>query len=94
MKVFLVALLASCASCRGTPNGPDVTDAGDEDACARACGRLAALGCPEAEPTDAGAPCVEVCRNTEASGVVTFAPECVANATSCDDVDRCVSTSP
>jgi hypothetical protein len=93
LTAFLAALLASCASCRSTPVAPDVADAG-EDACARACGRLAALACPEADTTDAGATCVEVCRNAEASGVVTLEPDCVADAATCDDIDRCFAASP
>jgi hypothetical protein len=94
LTAVFAAVLVSCASCRSTPVAPDVADAGEDDACARACGRLAALGCPEAEPTDAGATCVEVCRNAEASGVVTLEPDCVADAATCDDIDRCFAASP
>jgi len=35
-----------------------------------------------------------VCRDAEASGVVSLEPECVANVASCDDIDRCVRDSP
>jgi hypothetical protein len=87
LALALVAgTLVGCASCRSTPVGPEnVVDAGDDDACSRACRRLATLGCPE---------CVAVCRDTEASGVVSLEPECVANVASCNDIDRCVRDSP
>ncbi len=92
---LVMATLVGCASCRSTPVGPEnVVDAGDDDACGRACRRLTTLGCPEAEPTDAGATCVAVCRDAEASGVVSLEPECVANVASCDDIDSCVRDSP
>lgn len=59
--------------------------------CERACQRLAALGCEEAQPTDDGASCVDVCSNVEGSGAVTLDPECVVQIAQCEDIDACVS---
>ncbi len=96
LQVFALAAAAfvGCASCRSTPIAPDDVVDGGDDPCARACQRLATLGCAEAAPTDAGATCVEVCRNTEASGVVSLDPACVANIATCDEVDACVRDAP
>jgi len=96
--VFVPALMA-CGACRENPvTPPDPADGGAGGApvvvlepCERGCLRLAELGCEEAEPTDEGASCVDVCRNVEDSGAVTLEPECVAQIAQCEDVDACVS---
>lgn len=58
------------------------------DACERACARGAELGCVFAEPTPEGATCVDVCRDTEATGWTSMHPECVAVASSCEEASR------
>ena len=70
------------------PPDEDV-DAAAHTPCYQACQRLKALGCPEAEPTAAGATCTQVCTNAETSGVVSFNPTCVARAQSCSLARRC-----
>lgn len=90
--VLTLALLTLGAQCdlRPTPGpspAPDVYAPPVPPAdCARACNRLAELGCEEAEPTDGGASCAEVCRNAaEHLDLV-----CVARAAACSEVDECV----
>jgi hypothetical protein len=99
--VFVPTLMA-CGACRENPvtppDPPDPADGGAGGApvvvlepCERACLRLAELGCEEAQPTDDGASCVDVCRNVEDSGAVSLDPECVVQIAQCEDVDACVS---
>ena len=77
------------------PNPSAEPDAGPElDPCERACQRLTELGCEEAEPTEGGASCVEVCRNVEDSGAVSLDPDCVAQLAACADIDACVVVLP
>lgn len=70
----------------------DGSDAGEVllDPCERACRHLADLHCAEAESTDEGGTCVEICTNMEDSGVLSFNPECVAKVAQCIEVDSCV----
>jgi hypothetical protein len=62
---------------------PEPEDAGDDGAlppetgataCARACQRMARLGCPGHEGSPGGASCAEVCENHESSQVGSFCP--------------------
>lgn len=57
--------------------------------CDTACRRLHAMGCPEAELTDAGATCVEVCDNVQASGTIAYPVACVSGAHSCAEAEAC-----
>jgi len=97
--LVFVPVMMACGACHETPATPPVPADGGAggappvaDPCERACGRLADLGCPEAEPTEDGASCVEVCRNVQDSGAVSLDPECVTQLARCEDVDGCVSS--
>lgn len=105
MKLVLAVLMfapvvMACGACRETPvTPPESADGGAGGAppvvlepCELACQRLAELGCPEAEPTDDGASCVDVCRNVQDSEAVSLEPECVAKLLRCEDLDGCVGT--
>ena len=62
----------------------------DSSLCAVACRKLAALGCPEAQPTASGATCTQVCENAESGPSGTsFGPQCVAQAESCQLARKC-----
>ncbi len=58
--------------------------------CAEACTHLRELRCPQAQPTEAGASCEQVCANVNASGTLLLDTKCVVQASSCDAADRCV----
>lgn len=62
-----------------------------QDRCAAACSNLRRLSCPEAKPTPKGAPCEEVCRSVEKSGLASYHPVCVARVRSCAHVSSCSS---
>ena len=86
---FVVAGIRACTGCKiGPPNVPVPVSEGGT-ACSRACSRLAALGCPEAQPTPGGTTCEQVCSNAEESGVVSLAPDCVESSRSCDEAAAC-----
>jgi hypothetical protein len=53
--------------------------------CASACARLRELQCSEAEPTEAGATCEQVCENFERPSLTA----CVARAADCDSANLC-----
>lgn len=57
--------------------------------CAAACANLAAHDCPDAKPTPAGASCVEVCENVNASGTIPYPSDCVSKAKSCGAAEAC-----
>jgi hypothetical protein len=78
----------SCAPAYEPERPPRPRPEPNASACSAACERLAELGCPEAETTPAGASCLEVCENVEASGTVTLDPACVAQLDACD-LERC-----
>ena len=86
----LAIILCLAAGCSTGP-APIPDPPPQPDACQAACERLAALGCPEAEPTPEGASCDTVCRNVEESGVTSMRPGCVAEANSCEEADSCTS---
>jgi len=82
------ALLAFRCGPPEEPMRPPPSDAAPA-LCDDACANLAALGCPEAEPTHDGATCEDICLMAETSGVWTIDPECLAAVTTCDDTDAC-----
>lgn len=94
-------LLTHCAGCPPPPPVPPGPDGGVEtdaalDAppaaeatCADVCAHWAELGCVEAEPTPAGATCVETCENLLSSELVDWDLGCRARVQSCAAIDRC-----
>lgn len=93
--VLLAALMLLALGCHPLPPPapippPDPTDPWDSRiTCADVCRHEADLGCEAARPTAAGASCVEVCGNVQASGVVRWALGCRARAATCAAIDRC-----
>lgn len=77
----LLVVIMRCAP-HEEPDKPVVPGAG----CEEACDRLSVLGCPEGEPTPAGAPCVEVCENGMAG---RYDLACVAGIESCQRLQSC-----
>ena len=79
------------------PGGPEpLPEAQDKPGatCLEACSNLERLGCPEAEPTEGGASCVEVCRFLAGSEIAEIPgnrirPGCLAAIQACDLVERC-----
>jgi hypothetical protein len=60
------------------------SDAEPADDCARDCRLWRAHGCPEGNPTAAGAVCEQVCRNSADAGIDTAHQlSCAEQATSC-----------
>ncbi len=55
--------------------------------CARACNRLAQLGCPESRKPVAGKTCIETC--TSISAISSFSPACVTAAKDVTSVRKC-----
>jgi hypothetical protein len=80
MRILLLVLLVGCEV---LPPRPPVTET-----CANACANLRRLGCPEGEPTEAGASCEQVCDNAQASPA-PLPTGCVAQATTCDAATNC-----
>lgn len=63
--VRFLALGAILAACSSRPaRDADPLPKPPPDACAAACGGLKRAGCWEAEPTEGGITCVEVCRSS------------------------------
>lgn len=94
----MLAALAAVVACKTAPGPvtPDAADGGgivivdvDGGACAAACARLGALGCPEAKTTDGGTTCADLCERTQAGAMVDLHPECVAGAADVAAVKRC-----
>lgn len=56
--------------------------------CELACANLERLGCEEAEPTPAGAPCTTWMCHAEA-GPVSHNPTCIAGAPTCEAAREC-----
>lgn len=84
---FVVAGIRACTGCKVDPPNVLVPEGGSP--CARACKHMAALGCPEAQPTPGGTTCEQVCLNAEESGVISLAPGCVERSRSCDEAAAC-----
>lgn len=76
----LAFLGCSPASAPPRPNDPPPAT------CHDACERLRALDCAEAEPTEEGASCEEVCL---ASIVGLYSLECVTEIRACEQLDVC-----
>lgn len=55
--------------------------------CARACSRLAVLGCPESRKPPAGRTCIEVCKSVQT--ISSYSPACVAEAKDVEAVRKC-----
>lgn len=92
-----IAVLTVCAGCRcarplPTPDiGPEPAfdDAGVAlDDVRLACRHLRALGCPDGQPTPAGASCEEVMR-ASLPPVGGVDPKCIARAKTCDQEVTC-----
>jgi len=81
MRALIVAVALAAAHC-GPPSPPAPTPT--NATCADACATLERIGCEEAQPTDEGATCVEVCEN---AGDLPLA--CLAGADSCVDAEAC-----
>jgi hypothetical protein len=81
----LLLIAASVVACH--PRPPDVPPE-VLTACEAACARGAELGCVFALPTPGGVRCVQVCRDTEATGWTTMPPACIAHASSCKAADH------
>lgn len=89
---MIALLLALIVGCQPTPGpSPPEPPPPHVPSCARACARLAELGCKEGKPTPKGATCQEVCEHTEASGYLSLNPGCVERITSCDQVNSCAT---
>lgn len=74
------------------PLAPDDADAaGSKSACARACVKLASLGCPEAQTPEGGLSCSLVCSNADANGHFDLKPACIAAAKDVAAVRKCGS---
>lgn len=58
-------------------------------ACARACLRLKALGCPEGSRPDGGETCYRTCERLELGGHFTLRPSCIAAAADVGAVRAC-----
>ena len=89
----LALVLVSCKAVDLPPPEPEIIivepgdDASDDDrsTCGRACARLDAFGCHEAEPSPGGIPCRTICKR---SGVLLDA-ECVAGARTLTELHGC-----
>lgn len=57
--------------------------------CAEVCEQMTKLSCEAAKPTAEGASCLDVCRNIQDSGVVSWNLNCMVAAQSCSAVDAC-----
>lgn len=73
-------LLAAQCQVEPRPDGPRP--------CELACANLEHLGCEEAEPTPAGAPCTTWMCHAEA-GPVSHNPTCIAESATCEAAREC-----
>jgi hypothetical protein len=93
MKTLLFAVAMSLAMCDTPPPSPvppppDPTPRPGEFTCQTACDQFRFLGCAEAEPTPAGAPCVVFCENAQASSA-PLDLNCIVLAKSCAQAREC-----
>src|SRR6185437_1176232 len=95
---MVVVLLGLC--CQGCPKptpvpvtpisvGDAAWDGSTPATCLDLCRRGQALGCAWANPTPAGANCVDVCVNNQNARIAPWDLNCRARATSCAAVDQC-----
>lgn len=90
VRFAVIVLAAALAGCATTPTPTPVTPSPPgTPTCETACDHLAQLGCTAAQPTPAGATCLEVCTNIEDSGVIVYGVKCVTDAESCAKADNC-----
>jgi hypothetical protein len=95
MKTLLILAAMSASMCQPAPAPPPKPAPVVEvvevplTVCEAACATWTRLGCQEAEPTDAGDNCVELCVAIQESGVITLSPDCVADAGTCDAAREC-----
>lgn len=86
--IVLFFVICACASGPNPPPSPKLP--GNKIAtCESSCDNLRALECPEAEPTEEGATCEDVCRNSVASGYSRIDLACLTRAPSCDLAEEC-----
>jgi hypothetical protein len=89
MKLLLVLLaLVGCRVSPPTPPAP-VDAATPPGACAAYCARMTELACEIAEPTPAGAACLDVCEAVRLSGIIVWDLACRAAAPTCEAADSC-----
>lgn len=89
MKSLLLAAALAASQCNPTPTPTPAPGPGPgEFTCADACERFRFLGCEEFAPTPAGATCVEVCDNAQASPA-PLNLGCIVRAESCAQARRC-----
>jgi hypothetical protein len=72
------------ASLPADASTPDVDMDAAATPCARACARLASLGCPEM-----GAACVQTCQHLVVTNLTPFSPDCVIAAETIETVRKC-----
>lgn len=93
MHTLLIAVVCAALNLACVPKPPPIPVPPQppigEPTCADACQRLDQLGCDAAKPTPRGHSCLEVCRNVQESGIVTWDLRCLVSATSCTVADRC-----
>jgi len=87
----MVAIVGGCPKPTPTPvvNPRDASDAapawnGGPATCLDYCRRGAVLGCPWAQPTPAGATCVDVCANYQKVSPAPWDLTCRTQSTVCD----------
>ena len=82
MKALLIALALAtgCATIQPVP--------APTEPCEAFCAHGDALGCSWAQPTPAGARCIDWCANTQ-GGPIPLDLDCSARATDCAAVDAC-----
>ena len=85
---LVVAAASGCPPPVPNPQPEPVPDGGPVG-CAEVCDRWRVLGCAEADPTPAGAPCEEVCLTASQSEFLYWNLPCRANVSACEDIDEC-----
>jgi len=90
MKSLLLAAALSLAMCDAPPPAPPPNPGPlpGEFTCAIACDQFRFLGCSEAAATPAGATCVEVCDNAQASPA-PLDLGCIVRSQSCAQAREC-----
>lgn len=86
--IALALLLAGCGALMPVPVPIEPTDTGK---CPEACERLRALGCEEGQPLEDGTTCETFCQETQKAGHA-LNPTCVADISSCHEIQRCEVT--
>jgi hypothetical protein len=98
VEILALLFLAGCQPTPAPAPFPDfvVDDGGLDDAgrdvCARACGHLRHLGCPDGKTTPSGATCEAVCRTDRADPAARLSARylsCLAAVTTCAGEERC-----